>query len=250
MRLPTGRIFWGLLLTLLGVVWLLENLNLASVSLGTLFGQYWPVIIIYFAAAGILEALTRTGQGRGVLWGTLAVNGLVAAVFTIVLGNKNGWWAVDLDLLWKLALPAVLLLIGGMLMVGGVRRPGARSYLAVMSGAKDKRTTWEDLSAVAVMGGADLDLTGAGLPDRDILIDVYAIMGGVDIRVPEGVTVVCDWTGIMGGASVVRGQESGAIVDHRQLVHGTGPVVRVRALTVMGGVKVRHYPAPPLAQVM
>lgn len=244
MRLPTGRIFWGLLLSLLGVVWLLNNLGLATVSLGTLWENYWPVIVIYFAVAGIVEAVTVAGTGRGVLWGTLVVNGLVAFVFTVVLGNKNGWFAIDLSLLWKLAVPALLLLIGVTMMAGGMRRPGARSYWAVMSGSKDVRTTWEDIAAVAVMGGADVDLSRAGLPDRDVLIDVYAVMGGVDIRVPEGVQVVCDWTGIMGGASVVPGHEVGTVLDHRQLVHGSGSVVRVKALTIMGGVKVRQVPAP------
>lgn len=239
-RLSAGRVFWGLILTALGVIWLLNNVGATNINLGDLIGHYWPLIPIYFGVTSMYDVVLKRGWGHhGILWGSLIINALFTLIFTVVLGNINFWWSIDLSLLWKLLVPAVLLTVGVALMVGGFSRPGARTYWGIMSGVKDVRNTWDDLAVITVMGGATIDLTPAGLPDRDVLIDVYAIMGGGDIKVPEGVTVVCEWTGVMGGVSVF-GRSANAVVDHRTVREGEGPVVRVRALTVMGGYDIKR----------
>lgn len=239
-RLSSGRIFWGVILAVLGISFLMNNLGYSQFDLGTFIGHYWPIVPIYFGLVSMYEVLVRRGFGhKSILWGSLVLNTLMTVVFLGVLGNINGWWSVDLSILWKLFVPAVLLVIGFTLMTGGISRPGARTYLAVMSGAKDLRTSWDDLSIINVMGGSKIDLTRAGLPDQDVMIDIYAIMGGGDLILPEGVTVVCEWTGIMGGVKLF-GQETGGILDKQTVQVGEGPVVRVRALTVMGGFDIKR----------
>lgn len=242
-RRSTGRLFWGLILCALGVVWLLENIGVTTVSLGDLIRLYWPAIPIYFGVVGFTEALTRGfGENRGLLWGSLIVNAFFTAFFVVILGNINFWWSIDLDLIWKVLLPVLLLFIGVSLLRGGVQRPGARTYWSVMSGTKAVNTAWEDISAIAVMGGGDVDFSQAGLPDREYIIDVYCLMGGFDFKVPEGVRVECDWTGIMGGVTV-NGKGRGALVESQRISAGEGPVVRLRAVTIMGGAGVKTVPA-------
>ncbi|HLN61941.1 MAG TPA: DUF5668 domain-containing protein, partial [Symbiobacteriaceae bacterium] len=179
LRLPTGRIFWGALLTLLGVFWLLDNLQVMTIAWDRLIETWWPVIFVYLGAAGLVAALSQAAKGgRGLLWGSVVVNGFFTLFFFLLLGNWNGWFYVDLGIMWKLIFPVGLLLFGGSLLMRGAGRPGARSYVAIMSPAKDVRTTWADLAPIAIMGGAMIDMTGAGLPEQDVLIDCFAVMGG------------------------------------------------------------------------
>jgi hypothetical protein len=241
-RIPTGRFFWGIVLMVLGGSWLLNNLNIATFDLGDMIVLYWPVIPIYFGVSSMIETALRGSSGtRGFLWGSLAINMILTLVFAAVLGNIHGWWYVELSVFWKLLVPAVLLFIGINMMTGGIRRPGAKTYVAIMSGNKDSRTTWDDMSIINIMGGADIDMTQAGLPEKDVLVDVYALMGGGDLRVPPGVKVVCELTALMGGVKIL-GKDGGGLISRSLIEAGEGPVVRVRALTIMGGFDVKVGP--------
>ena len=51
------------------------------------------------------------------------------------------------------------------------------------------------------MGGSDLDLNDAELADDVVTITVFALMGGADIRVPEGLNVELTDFAFMGGNS-------------------------------------------------
>lgn len=243
MRFANGRLFWGLLVITLGVIWLLNNLSVTQVPLGDLISLYWPVVLLYFGLIGTLSAFSRAstnGQRRGILWGSVIINLVVVALGVIILGNNNGWFLIELSMLWKLFLPLVVMIAGLLLLRGGVDHPGARTYWAVMSGARIVRENWDDMAVIGLMGGATLDLTRAGLPEQeDVVIDVYTIMGGVDIKVPENVTVVCEWSSLMGGLEM-NNRSAGAVLDHRTLSSGEGPRVRVRAVTVMGGVDIKR----------
>lgn len=235
----TGRFFWGLVLMALGGGWLLRNLGIFAFDLGDLIRQYWPVIPIYFGLSSMMEVAIRGGSGsRGFLWGSLTINLVLTLIFAAILGNINGWWYVDLSLFWKLLVPAVLLFVGISLMTGGIRRPGAKTYVAIMSGHKVARTTWDDLSIINIMGGLDIDMAQASLPEQDVLIDVYALMGGGSLRVPPGVQVVCEVTALMGGVKIL-GKEGGGLIARSVVEAGEGPVVRVRATTIMGGFDVK-----------
>ncbi len=115
--------------------------------------------------------------------------------------------------------------------VGGV--PTSSVAVGIMSGAT-RNGPWvvpAQFTALAMMGGVDIDLTQANFAQRDVSITAVAIMGGVDIVVPDGLTVVVNGVGIMG-----------AFEDNARV---TGPaegvVVRVNGIALMGGVDV-HRP--------
>jgi hypothetical protein len=85
-------------------------------------------------------------------------------------------------------------------------------------------------SVVAVLGGVQLDLREARFSQREVTIDVFTLMGGVDITVGEDVEVDVSGFGIMGG------------FDHRATGPGLpgAPKIRVVGLALMGGVNVRR----------
>ena len=114
--------------------------------------------------------------------------------------------------------------------VGGT--PTSAAAFALMSGAT-RKGQWVvpgQFSAVALMGGVDLDLTQALFAEQEVTITAVAIMGGVDIVVPDDITVIVSGIGFMG-----------AFEDNAQ-VQGTpgDPVVRINGLALMGGVDVHR----------
>lgn len=110
--------------------------------------------------------------------------------------------------------------------------PTSRSAIAVMSGA-DRKGQWvvpATFNALALMGGVNIDLRHAKFAQHEVTIQATAIMGGVEIVVPEDVTVYVNGIGFMGSFenNVKSSQAPGA------------PVVRITGLALMGGVTVRH----------
>jgi hypothetical protein len=107
--------------------------------------------------------------------------------------------------------------------------PARQALLAIMGGVS-RKGAWvvpSTLRVIAVMGGVDLDLReaqfGAGVTE----IEVFALMGGVDILVPTGVRVETTGMGILGGFGV-----SGADADPGP----DAPVLRISGVATMGGV--------------
>jgi hypothetical protein len=56
----------------------------------------------------------------------------------------------------------------------------------------------------AVFGGLELDFTDAVWSSDEVVIDAYAVFGGIDIKVPDGVDVVNQAVAVFGGADVKR----------------------------------------------
>ncbi len=108
--------------------------------------------------------------------------------------------------------------------------------IAVLSGV-DRKGDWElgaTHTAVAIMGGVDLDLRHAVLPPESVITAV-ALMGGIDVVVDEYTRVVVDGIGLMGGFDEGRPR---AVAQ----LGASSPVVRVRGLALMGAVQVTRKP--------
>lgn len=91
--------------------------------------------------------------------------------------------------------------------------------------------------AVAVMGGVNLDLREARFASGHTTIHAYALMGGVDVIVPEWLDVQVDGVGLMGGyEEPAEGPVSTPDAPPDR------PTVRVVGLGVMGAVTVKRKP--------
>jgi class 3 adenylate cyclase len=108
--------------------------------------------------------------------------------------------------------------------------------VAIMSGARRKGRWRVDrpITAFAFWGGIDIDLRGAQIDVPVVEITAWAIMGGIDIVVPEGIPVDLDGFMLMGG-------RDDRVADVPP-VPGA-PVVRVTAYGMWGGVTVRSKKA-------
>lgn len=120
-------------------------------------------------------------------------------------------------------------------------RGGSSLSMSVMGGA-ERAGNWpcpSNHTSITVMGGNLVDLREAGFESGSITIRAFALMGGIEVIVPEGVRVICDGFGLMGGfGSTV---DKNATVSPASLPHDA-PVVKVSGLAVMGGVSVVTRP--------
>jgi len=116
------------------------------------------------------------------------------------------------------------------------RRRSRRRFVAVMSGSQAKgrwrlsgRTT-----AIAVMGGVDMDLRHAEIDGPEIVITAVAFWGGIQITVPEGFDVELEGFSFMGGRDLKL----------RNVARVPGsPRIRVRGFAIMGGIDVKSKPS-------
>jgi hypothetical protein len=84
-------------------------------------------------------------------------------------------------------------------------------------------------NALCVFGGYDLDMTDATFEGREVTVYAFAVFGGVDITVPEGVEVRTQGVGIFGGFAG-RGSKN---------PDPNAPVVILKGLALFGGVSAR-----------
>jgi DUF1707 SHOCT-like domain len=115
---------------------------------------------------------------------------------------------------------------------GGV--PSSHGAVAIMGGFS-RKGDWvapKDFTAVAIMGGGEIDLREARFAEPTVSIHVIAIMGGIEITVPEDATVRVTGVGVMGA------------FEH--ISSGSGqpgaPTIIVNGVALMGGVEVRRKP--------
>jgi hypothetical protein len=84
---------------------------------------------------------------------------------------------------------------------------------------------WRRETALALLGGGDLDLSEAP-PAEDARLTAIAVFGGIDVRVPPGARVAMSGLSLFGGRDV-------------KVPPGDGPTIRIRAFAVFGGVSIR-----------
>ena len=82
---------------------------------------------------------------------------------------------------------------------------------------------WRRQTALALLGGGDLDL-GAATPADDARLTAIAILGGIDVRVPPGTRIALSSVlSLFGGRDV-------------EVPPGDGSTIRIRAFAIFGGV--------------
>ena len=115
------------------------------------------------------------------------------------------------------------------------RRSPKRFTIAIFSGV-ERRGRWRvprRSFVLTLFGGSDLDLRHAETDADVVTIWVFAIFGGADVYVPEGVEVDVGGFALFGGID-----EHGADKPQRP----GSPLVRIRGLTLFAGTDVWRVP--------
>jgi hypothetical protein len=221
----TAHLMFGLLIILVGVVFTLDNLNIAHAED---YLRYWPVGIIAIGLAKLWQS--RAGEGNP-----------IGGVLFILFG---GWMMLDalgyVDVSMFDFWPLLLVFVGGMIVWQGIRGRQQRAAgslhdtinaVAILSGVNrgSNSTAFKGGELTAFMGGCEVDLRQASI-NGDAVIDVFAMWGGIEIRVPESWTVIGKVTPLMGGfEDQTRAPQ--AATAHR---------LTVRGMVIMGGVEIKN----------
>lgn len=100
-----NRLFTGLIVIGIGVLFLLRQTGHVTIDIGYLFTTYWPVILIIVGLRGLLFGCSQ-GAGSG-WWGAIVV--LIGCTF---LGRNLEWFSWSLGDLISYMWPAIIILIG------------------------------------------------------------------------------------------------------------------------------------------
>ncbi|QYF93506.1 cell wall-active antibiotics response protein [Massilia sp. PAMC28688] len=187
----------GAIVIALGIGFLLDNLNILN------FGDavsFWPVLFIVVGSMKLADS-----DGGKSNWG----GAILIGIGCLLILRNLGYLHVNLRALW----PLVLIFVGGAVVYKSVQRrkgvslvkaaDGSDSIVDVTAilGGFDRRITTQNFlggEITAVMGGCELDLRGSSI-QGEAVINVFAAMGGISMKVPPDWTVVLHGTPIMGG---------------------------------------------------
>jgi hypothetical protein len=119
------------------------------------------------------------------------------------------------------------------------RRKPVRWMVAIMGGShrRGRFRAVGSINAVAIMGGDEIDLREAQIEGGELTLNLFALMGGSNIYVPDSVELE------VGGFSLMGGHEE---VGSERPPRPGAPLIRIRVYTLMGGASI--YRLPPQAR--
>ncbi|WP_424766342.1 cell wall-active antibiotics response protein LiaF [Paenibacillus sp. sgz302251] len=112
-----NRLFTGLIIIAVGVVFLLRQMGHVTIDIGDIISTYWPVILIIVGIKGLLTGRSH-GSGSG-WWGAIVL--LIGFVF---LGRNLGWFAWSLGDIISYIWPVIIIIVG----INLIWRPKSRRY--------------------------------------------------------------------------------------------------------------------------
>jgi predicted membrane protein len=222
------RLVLGLGIIIIGVLFLLGNMDIIDPHE---YLRLWPAILIVVGIAYLIQC--QHGSGR--VWGII-----LTFVGTAMLLDRLYFLHFSLWDYW----PLILIFLGMMMIVKslfsrrGITPPFVESsdmnnYIkatAILSGFKriNNSKNFKGGEFTAIMGGLEIDLRDASI-EGEAVIDIFALMGGVEMRVPE------DWLVLIEGFPFMGGFED----KTRPPKESTKRLV-IKGTAVMGGVEIKN----------
>lgn len=220
MKQDISRTTTGILVVLAGVLFLLSNLGIAA--LDGLFATWWPSLLVVLGVVILINNL------RAWVFPLLLVGfGVLLQLNNLDIINVNVW-----QILWPVAIIAVGVSIIVDRFKGKTTIGDSRHSVTALFGGSEERNNSQDYQGgkiSAVFGGTSLDLRKAVIK-KDAVIEVFAICGGAEIFVPEGVVVHKKLTHILGGTEDKTAAPSAK----------DAPVLHIVGTLVMGGIELKN----------
>lgn len=187
-----GRIFVGIILVILGIGLLMDRTGVIPFS--QLISTYWPVILIIIGINELFSSEHSFAPGTALV-----------LIGTFFLLKRLDVLPIDIG---KYFWPVLLMLVGLLIIFGRPKLKGmpvsdndSLDHFVIFSGLQNKSMSknFKGGSATAILGGMDLDIRDAELSEGGASLDLTAILGGINIKVPAHWKVVVTGTPLLGG---------------------------------------------------
>ncbi|NIM10703.1 MAG: hypothetical protein GTO45_01850 [Candidatus Aminicenantes bacterium] len=231
-RRISGSLLIGLLLIVLGALWVLNNTNVIDFEIK----EWWPLILI---AIGLVHLFNRRRFFDFAGWLFIGLG----VVFLLVENGVLHWHEV-----WRYW-PVILILVGLSIVFQGVKFKKRRKYdydpdetpssdeerihESSFFGGWSKRVTTKNFrggNISAVFGGLEIDLRDAKLSEKGGVLDVSAVFGGVELRIPDSWVIEDRSSAIFAGVDYKCSNTRGS----------TGKRLIINASAVFGGVEIKN----------
>lgn len=198
-RYQGGHLILGAVITLVGLVFLFDNLG--WICAGDVL-RWWPGLLV---AAGVYHLTRSQRGGNSSFWGAFLV-----IVGVILLINAAGWVHVHLWAWW----PLLLVAFGASILRRGIQHRRAMENPTATGGDDSvingsaflggwKRSihskAFRGGELTAFMGGIELDLRDAVIEGREARLSISSMMGGVEIHIPVSWRVDVRVSAFLGG---------------------------------------------------
>lgn len=224
----TRNIIIGIILVAIGVCLALDALDLFHFNL--FFKGWWTLFIIVPSIIGLCSDKDKKGDL------------IVLTIGVLLLLACRG--IIDFDLIWKLLLPAIIIIFGlSLIFKNSIDREVNKNidklnkklnqndgYAATFSGQDIKldNDEFKGTNLNAIFGGLKLDLRNS-LIKEDVVINATAVFGGIDIFVPDDVKIKIKSNSIFGGVSNKKNIEA----------NNKSKVIYINANCIFGGVTLK-----------
>ncbi|MFA9219056.1 MAG: LiaI-LiaF-like domain-containing protein [Sphingomonadaceae bacterium] len=227
---PAAQVMVGVLVIGLGLLFLLDNLGFLDFDF-TL--HFLPLLVTVFGILKIVQARST----QGVVVGALMVVGGV-----LLTMRSLGFLLISWRTLW----PLILIAVGVSVVYRSViaQRQAVRPLdfhakvaddsiinATVVMGGYTRRLVTPDFRGgeiTTIMAGCELDLRQSSI-NGDAVLNVFALFGGIQIKVPP------DWTVVLRGTPILGGFEEKTVLPP----DGSKRLI-VQGYAIMGGVEVRN----------
>jgi len=221
-----GRIFWGILLIVMGVLFLLDQMD--KLDFGDLVGRYWPVIFILIGIS-ILLSNNFKNAGSGVFF-------ILFGTFFLLLRLRIFERAV-----WHYLWPLAIIGVGLWILLRPVWHPDRKAIGAmtadelnisqIFSGSvrKIESQSFKGGKADVVFGSAEIDLRAAGLAGGRATLVLSAVFGSIEVFVPRDWQVVLEGTPVLGS------------IETRKRAADVAPIqtLEIKGSAVFGSIEVK-----------
>ena len=222
-----GRIFTGLFIIGIGVLFLLGSLE--KIDVWDVLGKYWPLILIFIGISHLFSSQFRNATSGIIL---ILIGGFFMLANLDVLEHN----------LWSYFWPAAIIAVGLWILLrprfSGIKKkiPDIKEddlgVFAMFAGI-DRRIesqVFRGGKATAVMGAVEIDMRDAKLAGNEATLELTAIMGAVEIRISREWKVVVDSSAILGAV------EDKFKSDSPETAQTT---LYIKASAVLGGIEIR-----------
>jgi predicted membrane protein len=220
----TPQIIFGLGIIAVGVILLLHNLGFIHARS---YFSYWPVILILIGLTSALQPSGSAGRWFGLVILFLGVLLLLDNLYIIDFYVWDYW--------------PLLLVLAGLALLRSSRRPKGVTHSAgdpsiristILGGQQisNKSDDFQGGNASAILGGCSIDLRHADIKSSDVVLDLFTVWGGIEVRVPATWAVQLEGYPILGGFEDKTQPGPG----------GESKKIIIRGTAIMGGIEIKN----------